>query len=237
MGIIKGFSDRTAETQTLINVMHQILWSHPQIQARLIHVHYGYETHIPESVREKMRYLYNETARYIRFAPDFFVLDTADLSRLYLLEYKCTRTPLYSERRIAQLRGRAAKQGLEWPDIGQWEASAYDNYKALQKIGVRVAILNYCAYHSRPLLCDFVDKATELGRYEVLTDTTTGSRTPFVNLDMREFRTLVDFLIEEHRLESNLQTLVRQLCDNAARRLLELLPVTHHRNSPYSRER
>jgi hypothetical protein len=89
-------------------------------------------------------------------------------------------------------------------------------------------VLNYCAYHPRPLVCDFVDRAAELGRFTVR-DTLTGSKTPFINLDLRELRSLEDFLVEEHRLE---RRLVKPHCDWIGRRLLARIPVTHHKNSP-----
>lgn len=233
MSDVKEFRERTQDAQRVIEVVTGTVWENPKVKRRLLYVQYGYETHIPPEVREKMRYLYNETARYIRFAPDFFVLDLENLECLYLLEYKCTRTPVYSKRRISYLRTRACQPGLDWKDIGQWEASAYDNYKALWRIGVRVAILNYCAYHSRPLLCDFVDRAYELDRFQVQTDTRTGSKTPFVNLDLRKFRTLYEFLVQEHQLQPPLSDVVAHFCKKAEQTLLERLPVTHHPASPH----
>ncbi len=231
--LVKGFSGRTQDAQTVVSTVTEILWNAPPLKERLRHVQYGYETHIPPEIRDKMRHLYNETARYIRFAPDFFVLDLKDLERLYLLEYKCTRTPLYSERRIQYLRSQADEPGLDAQDIGQWEASAYDNYLALWSIGVRVAVLNYCAYHPRLLLCDFANRALVLNRSAVQTDTLTGSRTPYVNLDLRKFRTLADFLVEEHQLEPPLDKIVRTLCDEAAQKLRDALPATDHWLSPH----
>lgn len=235
---VKGFGGRTQDAQTLISIVTENLWENALVKRRLRHVQYGYETHIPSEVREKMRRLYNETARYIRFAPDFFVLDLENLENLYLLEYKCTRTPLYSTQRISFLQYQASRLGmggLEAHDVGQWEASAYDNYQALWSIGVRVAILNYCAYHPRPLLCDFVDRAQVLNRSEVQTETLTGSRTPFVNLDLRAFRTLADFLVQEHCLGRPLDAVVRSLCESAVQKLQQALPVTPHHLSSYAR--
>lgn len=222
--LVKGFIERTQDAQTLINIVRENLWEDALVKSRLLHVPYGYETHIPPEVREKLRRSYNETARYIRFAPDFFVLDLENLDNLYLLEYKCTRTPLYSTQRISSLQAQARMKELTSEDVGQWEASAYDNYQALQSIGVRVAILNYCAYHPRHLLCDFVEKAQVLNRSEVQTETLTGSRTPFVNPYLRALRTLAEFLVGEHSLEEQLATHVRLLCESVEQKLLEALP-------------
>jgi hypothetical protein len=233
--LVKGFSDRARDAQTVVDIMRQTLWENPEVKRRLVHVEYGYETHIPPEVRERMRHIYDSaTARYIRFAPDFFVLDLHNTDCLYLLEYKCTRTPLFSSRRIEELRA-GAKPGLDWPDIGQWEAAAYENYRTLWRAGIRVAVLNWCAYHPRLLLCDFMDKAIEpLGCFSV-TETLTGSRTPYVNLDLREFRTLADFLIEEHKLAGlPLASVVRECCNSATDALCRVLPVTHDTRSPYA---
>lgn len=233
--LVRGFSDRTHDAQTLVNIIKETLWENPVVKGRLAHVEYGYETHIPPEIRERMRYIYSSaTARYIRFAPDFFVLDLHNSDCLYLLEYKCTRTPLFSSKRIEELRA-GARPGLDWPDIGQWEESAYENYRTLWKAGIRVAVLNWCAYHPRLLLCDFMDKAIEpLGRFSV-TGTFTGSRTPYVNLDLREFRTLADFLIEEHQLAGlQLASVIRDCCNRAIDALCQALPVTHDPRSPHA---
>ena len=119
-----------------------------------------------------------------------------------------------------------------WPDIGQCEAEAYDNYVELNKIGVRVAILNYVAYHDRFLLCDFVDKVKELRRYFVTTDTETGSRTPYINFDVTPMRTIQEFLEEEHPIPSGSMTpYFEAMCSQLQRQL----PTRHHRKSPLKR--
>lgn len=225
----RSFGERTQDAQTLINIVTETLWKNEAVRKRLLHVRYGYETHIPPDVREKIRRSRNETARYIRFTPDFFVLDLENPENLYLLEYKCTRTPLCNPHRVSFLQRQAAllgMSGLEAHDVGQWEASAYDNYQALRSIGIRVAVLNYCAYHPRLLLCDFVDRAQVLYRSDVKTETLAGSRTPFVNLDLRTFRTLADFLTQEHSLEYPLNVVIRALCDRMMRELQRVLPAT-----------
>lgn len=226
----KDFGGRSRESQIVVETITARLWERPEIKTRVAHVKYGYETYIPSEIRDRMRFLYNETARYIRFAPDFFLLDLNNLNNLYLLEYKCTRTPLWSQGRISEIAANAGSPGLDWTGIGQWEAAAFDNYKALWDIGARVAVLNYCAYHPRPLVCEFVDRAIALRRDKVRTRTTTGSRTPYVNLDLREFRSLANFLIEEHGLK---RATVEPLCNQIVEELLDKLPISHDWRSPF----
>ena len=102
------------------------------------------------------------------------------------------------------------------------ELDAYDNYVALQSIGVKVAVLNYVAYHDRLLLCDFIENIEVVRRSEGLTQTTTGSRTPFVNTDLNGMRTLLAFLVETHGINSDTIT---QNFDNACAELQSKLPM------------
>lgn len=220
------FKDRSEGSDILIEIVRRHIWDRSRL---LYHVETGYETHIEEDVREYLRYVRNETARHIRFAPDFLVIERENPENVYFLEYKCTQTPLYSPRRIAEIAERAGKESLDWPDIGQCEAEAYDNYMALSEIGVRVGILNYVSYHERLLLCDFVDKVTELYRDRVTTQTQTGSKTPYINFDVTPMRTLQEFLSEEHPIESHrIQAVFQEICSELQQRL----QTRHNENSP-----
>lgn len=224
------FKDRSEGSDVLVEVVNQHIWVRSQL---LYHAETGYETHIPEEARSYLQYVRNKTALHIRFAPDFLVIERDKPDNVYFLEYKCTQTPLYSPRRIAEVAEKAGRESLDWqdnwPDIGQCEAEAYDNYVALKKIGVRVAILNYVAYHERFLLCDFVDKVKELRRYFVTTDTDTGSKTPYINFDVTPMRTLQEFLEEEHPIPSgSMARYFETLCSD----LQGQLPTRHNRKSP-----
>jgi hypothetical protein len=170
-----GFADRLEQTNAVVAALRVGLWENPVVSQRLVHVDYGAEHIVPEEVRKIIRFIHTETARHIKFAPDFFVVDKRYPQRIYLLEYKCTQTPLYSRNRIEMIRRKSPRKEIDWQDIGQWEAEAYDNYRALAKLGIRVAILNYCAYHDRLLVCDFVERVTPLHRDRVRLATTRGS--------------------------------------------------------------
>ena len=223
------FQDRSETSDILIEVVKQRIWSK---LPTLYHVEMGYETHIPEQVREALRYVRTATARHVRYAPDCLVVDSQNPDSVYLLEYKCTQTPLYSPYRINQIAEQANNPSLSWEDIGQCESDAFDNYVALRKIGIRVAVLNYIAYHERLLLCDFIENIEELHRDQVTSATQRGSRTPFVNFDANSMKTLEEFLTETHGIQSNSIT---SLLGAACSELQQRLPTKHHSRSPYAR--
>ena len=127
-----------------------------------------------------------------------------DPDNVYYLEYKCTQTIGYYE------------------DRGQIELDAYDNYRALQSIGVKVAVLNYVAYYDRLLLCDFIENIEELYRSEGRTQTTTGSGTPYINQALNGMRTLLEFLVDTHGINRDTIT---QNFHNACAELESELPM------------
>ena len=180
------FEERSQVATTLVDIVSKHFWNSDALQS-VYHVETGYETQeIPEDVKELLQDIYNKTTRHLRFVPDFFVVDRDNPENVYYLEYKCTQT-IYKD-----LKNR-----------GQMELDAYDNYKALQERGVRVAVLNYVAYHDRLLLCDFIENITEVRRSPGLTLTETGSGTGYVNTDLNGMRTLLDFLVDTHGINHN----------------------------------
>ena len=223
------FQDRSNTSDILTQVVKQHIWDNLPV---LYHVEMGYETHIPDKVRQALRYVRTATARHVRFAPDFLVVDSRNPESAYLLEYKCTQTPLYSSRRINQIAKQANNPSLSWEDIGQCESDAFDNYAALSEIGIRVAILNYIAYHERLLLCDFIENIEELHRDQVTSATQRGSRTPFVNFDANPMKTLQEFLTETHEMPNDS---IAPLFGFACSELQQQLPIKHHPRSPYAR--
>lgn len=220
-----AFSHRLNQANILVETLNKYIWL--PLAPRITLVPFGYETHVPSNIRQQMRFLRTVTSKFVRFTPDFFVLDQANLEHMYLLDYKATQTPLYSSKRISLIQEKAGIKNLSWEDIGQMEADAYDNYVALQSINVRVVVLNYCAYHRRVLLCDYIQNISELYRDIVTTEAERGSRTPFVNFNCNEARTLFAFLKEEHGIEIDKKTYLA-LCNE----LRNALPVEHHVNSP-----
>ena len=198
------FEQRSETSITLIDIVRQHFWDSNELQS-LYHVETGYETQeMPEEVREHLRKIRNKTTRHIRFTPDFLIVDRENPDNIYYLEYKCTQTT------------------AGFPNRGQMELDAYDNYADLHKIGVKVAVLNYVAYHDRLLLCDFIENIREVRRSEGLTQTTTGSGTPFVNTDLNGMRTLLEFLVDIHGINCDAIT---QNFNNACAELSSELPM------------
>src|SRR6266516_2237829 len=170
-----AFGERLAQTDTFITIVNTRIWHEPRLADRVIIVPYGYETHVPDVVRQQMRLLGTATSKFIRFAPDSFVLDCNQSENLHLLDYKVTQTPVYSSARIASIGRSAGRLDLRWQDVGQMEADAYDTYISIASLGVRVVILNYCAYHERLLLCDHIGNIQVLHRDVVRASTRSGS--------------------------------------------------------------
>ena len=202
------FEERSQIATTLVDIVSNHFWNSNELQS-LYHVEMGYETQeTPEDVREHLRHIRNKTTRHIRFTPDFLIVDKGNADNIYYLEYKCTQTT------------------AGYPNRGQMELDAYDNYVALQSIGVKVAVLNYVAYHDRLLLCDFIENIRVVRRSEGMTQTITGSRTPFVNTDLNGMRTLLEFLVQTHDINRDAIT---QNFDNACVELQSKLQVRHRR--------
>lgn len=178
-----SFEDRSQASITLIHTVQKHFWDSNALQS-IYHVETGYETqNMPKDVQEHLRHIRNKTTRHIRFTPDFLVVDKQNSDNIYYLEYKCTLTT------------------AGYPNRGQMELDAYDNYAALHDIGVKVAVLNYVTYHDRLLLCDFIENIEVVRRSEGLTQTSTGRwGTPFVNTNLNGMRTLLEFLVDIHSI-------------------------------------
>ena len=198
------FEERSQASITLVNILNKHFWNSNALQS-LYHVETGYETlEMPEDVRENLQHIRNKTAKHIRFTPDFLIVDKDNSDNIYYLEYKCTQ------------------KTAGYPDRGIIELDAYDNYSDLHKIGVKVAVLNYVAYHNRLLLCDFIENIREVRRSPDLTQTTEGSRTPYVNTDLNGMRTLLEFLVDIHGINRDA---IEQNFDNACGELHLALPA------------
>ena len=120
---------------------------------------------------------------------------------------------------------------MRWQDIGVIHTTSYDNYAALQEIGVEVVILTYIAYHERLLLCDYIETMDELRRAPVAF-TDKGSGKDVINFDASQMRTLEEFLADTHGAAgAHIAPQIQRACAE----LQQLLPVEHDRGSPLAR--
>lgn len=219
-----GFSDRTGKSNKLIELLIEHYWNAPVIQTahRIFHEPYGYETHISTTAQTALKRIYTATAKHIRFTPDYIVgqagASTAQ-NPVVLLEYKVTTTPRYTLR------------DSQW-DSGQIEADAWENYMNLVGAGIRVALLIYCPYHSRPLLCEFPDDNWLTQSRSAVQSTNTGSRTDYCNITLSRLRTFSEFMEQEFNvLAATSQPLIKIILDAA--KTDPLLQISHASSSSY----
>lgn len=224
---------RIEKEQLHVDIVKRHIWGNLSNLGDIQLIQWGFETRVPKEFSECLAGFSVErdlTARHIRFTPDNFVVQRSQRI-VYLLEYKNSQTPLYAESRIDRISD-AAGEALRWQDIGQWQTAAHDNYAAIHQTGAKVAILYYIAYHERLLLCDYVDSVTELFRDQVRSNTQTGSRTPYMNFDVRHMRTLQEFLVDTHSISpDSIAPHINACCAELQQRL----PVEHHWRSPHAR--
>ena len=224
-----AFEHLTFKERTLAEIVERYVWNNLE---GVRHYPYGYETYIPQDIRNilgRFSVDRNPTARHIRHAPDAFIVQQ-NPQVLYLLDYKSTTVPMWSQRLIGQI-SRNAGRPVDWKDIGVIHTTSYDNYAKLQEIDVKVAILTYIAYHDRLLLCDYIETMEELRRAPVAF-TDKGSGKDVINFDASRMRTLEQFLADTHgAAAANIAPQIHQACIELQR----LLPVEHDRGSPLAR--
>lgn len=219
-----GFSDRTEKSSKLIELLTTNYWkklaAHPNKQ--IFHEPYGYETHISPGAQKALKAIYTTTGKHIRFTPDYIVgqngSNAADPA--ILMEYKVTTTPRYK------------LEEAQW-NSGQIEADAWDNYMNLVAAGVCVAIVIYCPYHPRPLLCDFPETAWVTHARRKVQQTGTGSGTDYVNVNLLKLRTFTEFMASHFSVpDTTSKPLVKTVLDAA--KLDPLLQTTHAAKSNYA---
>lgn len=220
------FQNRSTASDTLINIVTHYIWDNiPSIY----HVKIGYESHIPSNVRQILRYIRTKTAHQIRYSPDTLIVDRQNPDNTYLLEYKCTQTPIFSQSLIRQITRQTNNPSFSWKDIGRCEREAFDNYLALHSIGVRVVILYYIAYHRRYLLCDFIENIREIYRNKAINPTQLGSGTPMTNFDANSMNTFSTFIQKTHNIQID-----DSVFSAAHTELQNQLPIIHDPRSPYA---
>ena len=215
-------AERVAQAESLVRIILEEYWSAEQIRGGFgfRHEANGYEHIVPEEERLELRYRYDEEALNIRFRPDALILqeDGCDSTHI-LIEYKTTTTPRYTF------------GDSQW-DRGQIEADPWESYLKRINDGQRLAILNYCSFHPRPLLCDYPTTQWQVAARQRVGRTTTGSRTDYYNTELTFMRTFEQFMLEEFGVP--LATSL-PLIRNALIAILDtsLLQTRHDRGSPF----
>ena len=92
-----AFEHLTFKEKTLVEIVERYVWDNLE---GVRHFPYGYETYIPQDIRNilgRFSVEDNPTARHIRHAPDALIVrQNADV--LYLVDYKSTTVPMWSPR-------------------------------------------------------------------------------------------------------------------------------------------
>ena len=215
-------AERVAQAESLVRIILDHYWSAEQIARGFgfRHEPNGYEHLVPEEERLELRYRYDEEAFDIRFRPDALVLQGGEADGNHILiEYKATTTPRYTF-------GNA-----QW-DRGQIEADPWENYLKRIADGQRVAVLNYCSFHSRPLLCDYPMPQWQVAGRQRVGRTRTGSRTDFYNTHLRLLRPFEQFMLDEFGVPLEVSI---PLIRNALGEILStpLLQTRHDRGSSF----
>lgn len=190
------FSERAAKSNKVIEILQKYYWDSPEIKKLgIFHEPYGYETHISQDTQNILKQIYTKTAKHIRFTPDYIIgRINFNLEPVVLLEYKVTTTPRFS------------LNDKQWNE-GQIEADAWDNYINLINAGIGVAILLYCPYHPRPLLCDFPNNKYITKARNNVRQTMNGSGTPYCNIDLSAMGNFDDFMLRNLAFKKILPTI------------------------------
>lgn len=164
----------------------------------------SYEKIFSEDLRNKMRSKYDSNnIAYLRFQPDRFAYINNDQN--FFLEYKICNTPIKFDSRVNYLQKISGDRSLSKTNIGAIEASAFINYsKISSNLGLDVAILVYCTYHSSKFLIEWVSSIKIKNQDKVIIGQGNASRTPYINVNLDEFRTVEDFFMEEFNIEIKL---------------------------------
>ena len=215
-----GFRQRAERADRLIEILEEHYWDTPEIRQHqgVLHSKTGYETHIPDQMRQVLIQADNPTARAVRFRPDY-ITGRLQPTHVSFIEYKVTTTPRYN---------RGAGQWNE----GQIEADALDHYLALDAQDALIGIVIYCSYHKQPLLCDYPRAEWRKNGRQRVKKTRDGSGTDYYNLDLSKLRPFAVFMEKEFAIPA--ATSKRLIAKALAKILNEpLLQTQHDKKSPY----
>lgn len=215
---MSGFNSRTDTSAKLIELLKNFFWD--KVKNEIVHCEYGYETHITQDIQSSLRIRQSKTAKHVRFAPDFLVYKLNLNDSDCLVEYKVTKTPRYTFK------------DQQWY-YGQIEADALENYINLIDAGINVAVVIYCPYSERPLLCDTPSLNWVYGERQT-TNRSQGSGTDFYNIDLRQIKSFQDFMSDKFKLPND--SISKLLNKNFYSELMntDILKTDHYYRSYYN---
>lgn len=214
-----GFNYRTETSNVLIHLLKDYYWNY--LKNVIVHYEYGYETHIDPSVQNLLRLRQSNTAKHIRFAPDFLVFNKTQPELDFLFEYKVTKTPRYTFKEN------------QW-NYGQIEADAFENYMNLLSAGINVAVVIYCPYHSRPLLCGIPSNDWIYSNRQ-RTINSQGSGTDYYNIDLLKIPTFEDFMNDQLKVPLATSKLILNFNFYNVLKNDPILQTTHYYKSIYNK--
>ena len=214
------FRQRAERAERLIEILEEQYWNTPEIRQHhgVLHSKTGYETHIPDEMRQVLIHADNPTARAVRFRPDY-ITGRLRPTHVSFMEYKATTTPRYK------------REERQWNE-GQIEADALDHYLTLDAQNVLIGIVIYCSYHEQPLLCDYPRAEWRKNGRQRVKKTRRGSGTDYYNLDLSKLQPFGVFMEKEFAVPAATS---KHLIANTLAKIQNepLLQTQHHKNSPY----
>ncbi|MEM2143860.1 MAG: hypothetical protein QW279_00735 [Candidatus Jordarchaeaceae archaeon] len=160
---------------------------------------FGYEAilkdPLPSLLRRRVGAGSSEAALMMKYAPDYIVAfdSSGKKPRLFLIDVKVSITPIFFKSRIKYLK-RLSKEPLQRYDIGEIEREAWHVYNKHFPPN-DVAIIYAAPFNPKLILANWVKNIKSIYKYSKnRVDESSGSGTPYVNINLNTLIGLDDFL-------------------------------------------
>lgn len=110
---------------------------------------------------------FSHAAMLVKFAPDFILLKKTQPQAIYFLEIKVSTMPIWSEKRLSEIKAINPDKELKLSDVGDIAREAWNAYKNLYP---NTIILDACSYNPKLVMAQFVDKIDCLRCYKSHTE-------------------------------------------------------------------
>ena len=105
----------------------------------------------------------SHSSMLVKFAPDFILLKKTQPQEIYFLEVKASATPLWTFKRMGEIRSKHPNKTIKLSDIGDIAREAWNAYNNLYP---NTIILDGCSYNPKLVMAQFVDKVECLRCYK-----------------------------------------------------------------------